>query len=56
MTNKTYKHFVDGKHVATYKQPNLKRAQFIEDLKTVATTLISIAAVVAFVFALALVA
>lgn len=35
MTNKTYKHFINGKHVATYKQPNLKHEAIKDALKTV---------------------
>lgn len=59
MTNKTYKHFIDGVHVATYKQPtaqDVKHSQFIQDLKTVATTVISLAAILVFAYAFLLVA
>lgn len=35
MTNKTYKHFINGKHVATYKQPNLKHEAIKDTIKTV---------------------
>lgn len=59
MSNKTYKHFIDGVHVATYKQPtnqDVQRAQRIQDIKTAATTILGVITMLLLAYAFLLVA
>jgi len=53
MTTKTYKHFIDGVHVATYKQStaqDIKRAELVATIKTVVSGVAGSALVVALVY------